>query len=89
MENCYENAVLGPSALQQLEVENVISISDRQGTINRFFRTVLAVKKSDFSLSVRFRFLILSYKKLYRKQPVAFLITEHIFFFEKLDLCVS
>ena len=79
MENCYENAVLGPSALKQLEVENVISITDKQGTINSVFQTVLAVKKSDLSLSVRFRFLILSYRKLYRKQPVAFLITEHFF----------
>ena len=31
---------------------------------------------------VSFRFLIISYKKLYRKQPVEFLIPERIFFWK-------
>ena len=39
------------------------------GTVSKAFQTVLAVQE------LRFFF----YKKLYRKQPVEFLITEHIF----------
>ena len=64
------------SVLQQLKVENAILIIFiifiwQEGTIRRAFQTVLAAQEV--------RFLIISYEKLYRKQPVEFLITEHIF----------
>ena len=57
------------------KVENVIFIW-QAGTISRVFHTVLAVQEVRFS---SFRFIILLYKKLYRKQPAEFIITEHIF----------
>ena len=44
--------------------------------MSRAFKTVLAVQEVRFFF---FRFLIVSYKKLYGKQPVEFLITEDIY----------
>ena len=76
MENFYENAALGFQQLCQLKVEKPIFIWGWQaGTISRAFQTVLAVQEVRFFF---FRFLIISYKKLYRKQPVEFSITDHI-----------
>ena len=62
------------SALQQLKVENVIFIW-QAGTISGLFSTVLALQEVRLFF---FKFLIISYKKLYRKQSVEFPITEHI-----------
>ena len=59
MENFHENAVFKAH------------ISWQAGTISRVFQTVLAVQEIRFFF---FRFLIIPYKKLYRKQPVEFLI---------------
>ena len=58
------------STLQQLKVENVIFIW-QEGTISRAVQTVLVLQEVRFFF---FRFLIMSCKKLYREQPVAFLI---------------
>ena len=58
------------------------------GTTSRVSETVLAVQEVRFSFTKAYNidsFLIISsYEKLYRKQPVAFLITENILF-EKSD----
>ena len=45
------------------------------GTISISFKTVFALHEVRF---FSFRFLIISYKKLYRNQPVEILIIEHI-----------
>ena len=68
MENCYENAVWGLQHRNGKKKKMSYSYS--------VFQTVLAVQKVKF---FPFRFLIISYKKLYRKQSDGFLITEHIF----------
>ena len=73
--------------MQQLKVENVILMWEAR-TNSRAFRTVLAAQevKSVFAKpqNIQLFSTISSHKKLYKIQPAAFLITEHIFF-EKSD----
>ena len=64
--------------MQQLKVENVIIVWEA-GTNGRAFQTGLAVEEVNFfSTKVHNIQLFATHKKLYRKQPVEFLITEHI-----------
>ena len=65
--------------LQQLKVISIWEV----GTNSRAFQTILAVREVRFLLpktqNIRSVLIILSYKKLYRKQPVKLLIKEPIF----------
>ena len=72
--------------MQQLKVENVIIVWEA-GTNGGAFQTGLAVEDVNFfSTKVNNIQLFATHKKLYRKQPVEFLITEHIVLKKKTDL---
>ena len=74
-----ENCSIRHLTMQQLKVENAISIWEA-GTNRRAFQTHLAVQDVNFFFTVtQNKQLFATHKKLYRKQPAAYC-------FEKSDL---
>ena len=65
--------------MQQLKVENVVLIREAGTNSRSSFQATLAVQKGNFFFTKTQKIqLFATHKKLYRKQPLEFLITEYI-----------